>query len=217
MKHSDVVKGLRMPASLAKRPVNEQGYVVPWFTPYNEDEGRWDFRFQAPGARDKAVRYDLCWTCGERLTLPCAFVIGPMCAVNRTSAEPPSHVDCAIYSARACPFLAQPKMVRASARLADIEELRKSTPGFAIERNPGVALVWVTKAPVFNVHSRLFEIGHPERVMFYARSRKATRQEILKSIETGLPILQKVAEDQGEEAVAELKSMVDVAMELVPA
>jgi hypothetical protein len=34
-----------------------------------------------------------------------SFVVGPMCGINRNSAEPPSHKECAQWSARNCPFL----------------------------------------------------------------------------------------------------------------
>jgi hypothetical protein len=39
----------------------------------------------------------------------------------------------------------------------------------------------------------------------------------MESIESGLPILQEMAERDGPDAVAELKQMYDRAMELVPA
>lgn len=215
MRHMDFVRTLRMPTSLAKRPVNSAGYVVPWFTPWHE--GAWDFRFVEPGKAEEAVRRELCWICGERLTSPCAFVIGPMCAVNRTSAEPPSHVECAIYAARACPFLARPKMTRPSARVEGIAEAHGQVPGIMLDRNPGVALVWVTRTPVYHLAIKLFGIGDPIRVMFYAEGRKATRAEVLESITTGLPKLRELAEVEGEEAISELESMVDDAMALVPA
>ena len=77
--HRDVVE--RMPLAMAKRPRDHRGYPVPWFTPWHE--GRWDFRHIEPGKAEQAVREQRCWTCGERLRLPCAFVVGPMCAVNR--------------------------------------------------------------------------------------------------------------------------------------
>jgi hypothetical protein len=210
--HREVVEN--MPLSMARRPRNENGYPVPWFTPWHE--GRWDFRYVEPHKAAQAVREGRCWTCGEALTLPCAYVIGPMCAVTRTAAEPPSHIECAIYAAKACPFLARPKMARPS---GDTEGVKTdgSMPGIGLMRNPGVALVWITSAPSYDPVSRLFGIGEPERVRWFAHSRKATREEVMESIDGGLPTLRGLAEQDGPEALDELVAMVDRALELVPA
>lgn len=205
----------RMPTAMAVRPRDDRGYPVPWFTSWVDGEP--DFRYVDPGRAEEAVRRDCCWVCGRKhRPTGCAFVIGPMCAVNRTSAEPPSHVECAIYSARACPFLARPQMERPSSK-CPAKGGTIAAPGIMLERNPGVTLVWVTKRPGYSPHTRLFDIGPPERVIFYARSRKATRAEILHSIETGLPALQALADQDGPEAVAQLARQVDEAMTLLPA
>jgi hypothetical protein len=209
--HREIVE--RMPPALRSRPRDKRGYPVPWFTP--KVDGEWDFRVVAPGKVEEAAHGSLCWTCGGRLEIPCAFVVGPMCAVNRTSAEPPSHVECAIYAARACPFLARPKMERPSGHSGVYEG--ENMPGVALMRNPGVALVWTTKRPVYRMAIKLFDIGDPERVVWFAHSRKATRAEILESIETGLPHLRKLAEDEGPEAIGELERRTATAMELLPA
>lgn len=209
--HRDVVE--RMPLSMAKRPRDERGYPVPWFTPWHED--KWDFRFVEPGKAQQAIRENRCWTCGEQLRCPCAYVVGPMCAVNRTSAEPPSHVECAIYAAKACPFLARPKMVRPTITQG-VEGDTEAMPGITLDRNPGVALVWITETPSYDPSTRLFGLGEPLRIRWFARSRPATRDEIMESIKTGLPSLRELAEQDGPEALAELERMVDVAMELVP-
>lgn len=210
--HREIVD--KMPLALAKRPKNEKGYPVPWFVPWHE--GQWDFRFIRTGKIEEAVAKQCCWTCGEKLERPCAFVIGPMCAVNRNSAEPPSHVECAVYAAKACPFLARPKLERLSTR-TDLDTTDAQTAGTMIDRNPGVALVWVTNGANYNTHLRLFDIGDPLRVVWYAHSRKATREEVMESITSGLPFLRTEAEKQGDEAVKVLGEMVERAMPLVPA
>jgi hypothetical protein len=210
--HREIVD--RMPLSMAKRPRDPRGFPVPWFTPWHE--GKWDFRYVEPGKAEQAVREGRCWICGERLRLPCAFVAGPMCAVNRTNAEPPSHVECAIYAARACPFLARPKMARPSGGEGVVHD-EDGMPGIVLMRNPGVAVVWVTNRPEYDRVTRLFGLGEPVRVVWYAHSRKATRDEIMESITSGLPSLRELAEQDGPEAVAELERMTGVAMTLVPA
>jgi hypothetical protein len=63
----------------------------------------------------------------------------------------------------------------------------------------------------------LFDIGTPTRTLWFAQGREATRDEVLASIETGLPILREVAESEGDEAVAALERMTYDAMALVPA
>lgn len=211
--HREIVE--KMPTSMQRRPRDHRGYPVPWFTPRNPETGEWDFRHVHPDKAPQAIRENRCWTCGENLTRPCAFVIGPMCAVNRISSEPPSHVECALYAAKACPFLARPKMERPSGHegiLAGGE-----VAGLALMRNPGVAMVWVTNTPTYLSAIRLFDVGEPLRVKFFARSEPATREEILESIESGLPVLRELAEKDGGDAMEQLDAQVAVAMELIPA
>jgi hypothetical protein len=117
-----------------------------------------------------------------------AFTIGPMCAVNRTSSEPPSHLECSRFSARNCPFLTRPRMKRVGEENLPCGAV--TAAGEMIKRNPGVALVWVTKryeAFPDGKGGTLFDIGEPHAVEWYAQGREASRAEVLESIETGLP------------------------------
>jgi hypothetical protein len=210
------------PARIARLPLH-RGYPVPWFVAWLDSEqeplprgqGTPDFRVLHPGAREEAHRFGLCWICGGPLAAHRAFVVGPMCAVNRTSAEPPSHLACAEYAVKACPFLVRPGMRRREAGLPDeLEEM----PGIALMRNPGVTLIWVTRryrlrqAP----NGTLFDIGEPASVAFYAHGRPASREEIEASIDSGLPSLQELAEAQGPYAVRYLERQVAKAKELLP-
>ena len=101
-----------MPGRIALLPRNKVGYPVPWFVA--TINGQPDFRVIRTDGIQIALKRGLCWVCGVPFLRQedRAFTIGPMCAVNRVSAEPPSHRDCAVYSAMACPFLATPNMVR---------------------------------------------------------------------------------------------------------
>ena len=101
-----------MPGRIRILRRNKAGYPVPWFVA--TIGGQPDFRVIAPGRIQDALRRSLCWVCGVPFLRQedRAFTIGPMCAVNRVSAEPPSHRDCAVFSARFCPFLSTPQMVR---------------------------------------------------------------------------------------------------------
>lgn len=206
-----------MPSRIRNLQRNEAGYPVPWFVA--TVDGKPDFQIIAPNRIADGVTKRLCWICGQRRprSAPDAFVIGPMCAVNRVSAEPPSHLGCAIYAAMTCPFLANPKKRR---REGGKPEEIVSPAGEMIARNPGVALVWVSKswAPTSDgAGGVLFDVGKPVETYWFAEGRAATREEVLASIESGLPILSEMAEDEGPGAVAALARMHDRAMELVPA
>lgn len=212
-----------MPRRIEGLPVH-RGYPVPWFVAWLNDDGVGvdrgtgtpDFRVLAPGAIQEAHRFELCWICGVKRGSHKAFVVGPMCAVNRVSAEPPSHVECAEWSTRGCPFLTRPDMRRRESGLpADAVE----GPGMMLLRNPGVALVWITRdyrvRPVEG-GGYLFAMGDPERVLWVAEGRPATYAEVKASIDSGLPLLMDAAQQQGSIAVDRLMRQLDVAMELVP-
>lgn len=208
-----------MPPRMARLPQDKHHRPVPWFVAWID--GVPDFRVIRAGGIHTALRQHLCWVCGIPFQRQedRAFVIGPMCAVNLVSAEPPSHRECAVYSATACPFLTTPVMVR--------RERHKPAgavvpAGVSIPRNPGVALVWVTGYRAWKTFSdgdggTLFSIGEPVRALWFAHGREATRAEVLASIDSGLPILREMAESEGPDALAELAAMHERALRHVPA
>lgn len=205
-----------MPASIAALPRDERGYPCPWFISWID--GKPEFRIADGRKLARAVRERLCWVCGQPLDpQQHVFVIGPMCAVNQTSAEPPSHAACAEFSVQACPFLTKPQAQR---RESNLPEGCENPSGVMIRRNPGVTLLWFCRGyerfPDGN-GGALFHMPNPSMVRWYAEGRKATRAEILESVEGGLPILQKMAQAEGADALAELGRMADRAMKLVPA
>ncbi len=140
-----------------------------------------------------------------------------MCCVNRVSSEPPSHPECAEFAVKACPFLSMPKAQR---REANIPCDTKAGAGFAIKRNPGVTLIWITSyykleryhdGVLFRLHKDAAELH------WWSEGRKATRAEIMESIESGLPILQNMARSQSPAAEKALAEMVEKAMLFIPA
>jgi hypothetical protein len=207
------IRKLVMPDRFRHLPLNDQGFPVPYFVPYYD--GKPEFRGFDPDKMRTCVRHQRCWLCGEPLGRFMVFVIGPMCAVNRVSAEPPSHYECAHYAAMACPFLTQPRMRRNE---VDMPQDSRPAAGIMIRRNPGIALLWVTRhyKPFKTDGGVLFEVGEPQRVEFFAEGRRATRAEIMASIDSGMPILRGMANEDGPEAVAELEKMYANAMEVVP-
>jgi len=206
-----------IPARMAALPRDKHGRPVPWFVLIDE-HGTPDFRvIRAHGIHD-AWRFRWCWTCGQPLGRHTAFVIGPMCAVNRVTAEPPSHRECAIYSAVACPFLSTPTMVRRERGLPD----HVDPPGVMLLRNPGVAVVWASAGGwkpfrAGDGSGVLFDVGDPTEVLWFTHGRQATVEEIHASINAGMPALRDVAEKQGPHAVNELNRQVAVALRLLPA
>jgi hypothetical protein len=205
---------IEIPHRMRRLPISDEGYPIPWFV--GEVNGKRDFRCMDGEKLGIAVRLKRCWMCGQPLGVNMTFPIGPMCAVNRNIAEPPSHHDCAEYGARACPFLTQPRMRRNEKDLPE----ERFVAGQAILRNPGVICLWTTKSyKVWRPRGggALFEIGDPEQVEYFAEGRKATREEIIYSMETGLPLLMKVAQDEGPDAVTELQRMYGKALDRLPA
>jgi hypothetical protein len=206
------IRHLELPDRMKHLPLNDQGFPVPFFVPWID--GKPEFRGFDGEKLGICVRHKRCWLCGEPLGKNMVFTIGPMCAVNRVSAEPPSHYDCAHYAAMACPFLTQPRMRRNE---KDMPE-HLDPAGIMLKRNPGCTLLWVTHnyKPFRAMGGVLFNVGDPVRVEFYAEGRKATHEEIMASIDSGMPTLREMAEHDGPDAVAELQQMYAKAMELVP-
>lgn len=173
---------------------------VPWFVAWID--GVPEFRVAEPEKRMLALRDRLCWVCGEKMGKRITFLIGPMCGINHTTAEPGCHKDCATWSAQNCPFLSKPQMVR---RENDMPE-SVSPGGHMIARNPGVMLLWTTLGFRLFGDGRgglLVEVGPPLEVGFWRLGRAATRAEIEESVRTGLPALEAMAA-QEEGGLAEL-------------
>src|SRR5580692_7475343 len=97
-----------LPRRMTALPIDERGYPVPWFVDWID--GKPEFRAMDPRKFVRAIKEKLCWVCGQRLGVNVCFVAGPMCGINRTSSEPPSHRECAVWSAQNCPFLNNPRM-----------------------------------------------------------------------------------------------------------
>lgn len=196
------------PKRLQYRPISPAGYPVPWFVAWFD--GVPDFRVADQEKLVRALRNDLCWLCGQTLGRHKAFVIGPMCAVNRTTAEPPCHRDCAEYALRACPFLIKPRMRRNE---QDRPAVAIDPPGVMLTRNPGCALLWMTGTYQMTRtrNGPLIKLGEPTEIVPYAEGRIATRAELNASITSGLPFLSKIAAQEGHHAMEALNRQVNEA------
>lgn len=201
-----------VPNRLRRLPI-QKGYPVPWFV--SKINGVYDFRVAEQEKMLQAIYEKLCWTCGDKMGTHVVFTIGPMCSVNRISAEPPSHLECAEFGVRACPFLNQTQVKR---RETNMPEESVAPPGVFIQRQPGVILTWVTKSyEVLQVeHGFMFSLGKPYSVKWWRDGRRATKSEIMDSFELGYPSLLDDAKSDGYEATKQIELGYKKAMELIP-
>ncbi|MFJ9114438.1 hypothetical protein ACIRJO_02695 [Streptomyces sp. NPDC102394] len=211
------------PPRIARLPRNQAGYPIPWFvdrTTGPADDP--DFRIADQRKLHGAITFRCCWICGgwlrnQTLGLAAtqyAYVIGPMCAVNRISAEPPAHRDCAIYAATACPFLTIPHMRRRPDLPADVIK----PDGEMLLRNPGVALVWVTNTWRMVPGHELWNVDEPAELLWFREGRPASRDDAFKALASGMPELRAAADkDPHPEAAHEqLDEQYIQALKLLP-
>lgn len=216
-----------MPGRIARLPRDKRGFPVPWFVQWLKDaapcavgDGEPDFRVIDSDKFALCLKQPRCWICGGFMGKHKVLVIGPMCVVNRVTSEPPCHRDCAEYAARACPFLARPRMKRNTKDMP----VEGSIAGFHIDRNPGAMCLYETREvrpfrPHMGGAGVLFRLGDPDRVDWWSSGRAATRSEVLESIDSGFPVLEKMAREDREPAaaLAELFASRESAMKLLPA
>jgi hypothetical protein len=186
-----------LPERMRALIVDDRGYPIPWFVDWID--GKPEFRAMDVRKWARAIKEKYCWTCGSRMGRFMTFVAGPMCGINRTSSEPPNHLECAEWSAKNCPFLNNPEAVR---RVDENMNLGSGTiGGISIPRNPGVTMLWTCKdytvwPDQFGGH--LLQMGEPDHVEWYRCGRPATREEVLESVNSGLPNLIAMAQSQAE-------------------
>lgn len=208
------ISAIPMPDRIRRLPISPSGFPAPWFVHW--ENGEPDFRVVGSGKIRDAVKHKLCWVCGDPLGRTVAMTLGPMCAINRTISEPPSHRECAVYSAIACPFLSNPRMRRNEINLP---EEHVAAAGNGIKRNPGAVAVWCTRGyrPFKAPGGVLFTFDDPSEVLWFAFGRAATRAEVEKSIFSGLPLLEQEAQAEGNKAIAALRQMTANALRYIPA
>lgn len=205
------------PKRIAKLPKDHRGFPVPWFAAKMPD-GTYDFRVADQFKKGRAVRHNLCWVCGEPLGQYKAFTIGPMCVVNRNTAEPPAHLECAHFSVHNCPFLSRPRMRRNDKGLDEIGAV--DPPGYMITRNPGVTCIWVCKKySTYRVHvggDFMIRLGDPIAVEWWKEGRAATVDEVKSSIDSGLPSLRQMAVAEGSKAIEQFEKQLVDAQKYLP-
>jgi len=184
---NESIRRLPLPPNMQDLPISKAGFPVPFFAAKVGDD--WDFRVVHPSTTLRCHKEHLCWICGKVMGSKKAFVVGPMCVITRTSAEPPSHHSCGVYAAIACPFLASPRTRRNE---KELPSGYAPPAGIAIMRNPGCAAVLITRSyKPFNDGSGgvLFQMGLPEKVEWYVKRGFATYTDVMDSIESGVQLL----------------------------
>ena len=219
---------IEVPDRLRRRPVDRRGFLVPYFVAWHDDAGRLveagkgtpDFRVVDTNKMAFAVKFKRCWLCGEQLGRHYAFVLGPMCTINRIISEPPSHRQCAQYALKACPFMVQPRMKR-NEKTPYVGPVTPAA-GFHSGDNPGAMVEWICAdyKPVraHNGHDGvLFQVGEPSSVTWWTEGRHATRAEAVEALSAGYERLRQEAEKHdGPDGVAYLDKLTAQAERFLP-
>lgn len=202
-----------VPPRMKKLPVHALGFPIPHFA--SAAGGAPDFRVVDERTLAACHERKLCWLCGERLGDYKAFIVSPMSAVNRISNEPASHIDCAKFVARYCPFLTLPKSIRRATSTSASADAPRNVIGIG---NRGVSLVWVThKYKVVRVaDTMLFDLGDSWQTFWYARGQCATRDQVEAAFSAGLAPMYEVARAGSEMTVSDLDAVVAHVTRLFP-
>lgn len=226
-----------LPWRILRLPQDARGYPVPRFVQYVLEGKRVPREHPGSSPDFRIMDFDhwvrciggkeqrgpkVCWICGEPLGVHLTFPIGPMCAINRVTAEPPSHLECAVFAAKVCPFLSNPAAKRNERELPE----HVAVAGLQIKRNPGVTCLWTTRSyHVFKSNGQngsgdgyLINIGPPEHAAWMAEGRDATYAEVCHALDTGLPRLRELAKKQGGRAQYALNQQIGdfLRMECLP-
>lgn len=183
-----------MPDRLRGRPIDHRGFPVPWFVTNKTDAGLWDFVRINEARKNEALRKRVCWVSGERLGRAVAFVVGPMCIINRVASDPPIIPEIAEWSARICPFLSRPL-----AKRPDWDGDQRATPGVLVPDNPGLCAVWVTRD--YEMSTRDYGVIHfwePQRVTWWRKGEDVTHSQEARNIyEARAAVLEESAIQEG--------------------
>jgi hypothetical protein len=205
-----------LPRRMAGLPRDARGWVVPWFVDWRNGEPI--FPVMSPDKWRRAVNHRRCWICGEPLGRVFNFIIGPMCAINRVTSEPPSHRDCAEYATKVCPFMVNPRMGRVPAPKIPGGQI-VAPGGKHDDGNPGTMLLWPTDDyGVFRTDTGpLLNFAAPTGpVKWWTLGREATAREAADAFQVGAEKLLAVARLEGDDAVVAFTLTLRVARKVLP-
>ncbi len=182
------------PHEMRGRPVDHRGFYVPWFVTRKTAEGHWDFAGVDTNRLVECLEKGVCWVSGVPLGKFASFVVGPMCCINRVSAEPPVKRNIAEWSVKVCPFLSRPL----AKRPGEAPE-GHVTPGIMVADNPGLEFIWTCKrSEVYRGPEGLFRLGEPDSVTAWTKGRPAEKDEIRQVMEKGYEKLVGIARKHGQ-------------------
>lgn len=213
-----------MPNRIKALNVSEKGYPIPFFVAVID--GKPDFRIVDSNKFKKAIDHDLCWICGGKLGRHKTFVGGSLVLVNRVSAEPPMHRDCAEFAVKACPFLLLPKAKRRDI-VGVIDEAEhgtlKNLGGVQLMHNPTVSVLYTTNSYIMGNSDEgvLFHLAQPTTVEWYREGVMATRQQAFDGVNLSIKkLIESLAEQTGrslnEVEATEIRRRVDALMVYLP-
>ena len=179
-----------MPANIKSLALDDRGYPIPYFATIHD--GKPDFRVVDPYKFYNACKHDLCWVCGKFLGKRKVFTGGPASASQGVYSDLPSHPDCAMFSAQACPFLSIPTAKRNETNAAS----HKIIPG-QVEENPGVTILYETNGYRIINNGQAIAAGKPTGMRWMCKGRDATRGEAEKSIVVTIEHARRILSDEG--------------------
>lgn len=133
-----------IPEFLKHLPVDERGYVIPYFATYVD--GKPDFRLLNISKQETCIKYNKCAVCGKKLIDGVYyFISGPMGFLNQVSTDPAMHKECAEYSLKVCPHLLYQNAERRHTNLPTGTLQDKDVPYMGMDKPPYVMLVKAKK------------------------------------------------------------------------
>ncbi len=164
-----------MPEGVRALPRDARGIPIPWFVDCSG--GRPDFRVVDGRKLIEGWDRDLCWICGRQMFAFRAWIVGPVSAINRCTAEPPAHPDCARVALTQCPFLSDPERARDATPQTGVRP-----GGELMMRNSGLTSAWITKGRggemVTPGNGMLFRLFEPHAVEWYHRGAVASAEAV---------------------------------------
>lgn len=218
---------VEVPPRMRKLPRDRRGFIVPSFVSWLKNGklskpgvpgAEPDFRAVDTWFFAHAINYNRCWLCGEKLGSKHVFAIGPMCSVNRITSEPGSHLDCAHYAVKVCPFIIEPKMKRNDVKPVAHDHVLDPA-GLHNDRNPGAMLLWVAgpARPTKVQGGVLLQLAEPVRVEWWTRGRLATHAEARAALDSGVEELRRIAvKRDGPAGLRELDKLAKAAERWLP-
>lgn len=194
-----------LPRGLKMRPVDRaRGLPAPWFLADQDGSESYDFRKVAARRVAIARRNRLCWVCGQSFVRDAAVIGGIASMINSIVVDPPSHVECAEFAVKVCPFMVYPEKRRGP------EAENNVTPGEMLPHNPGLAFVFIAGYPHFIDSSdgrggRLIRMPPvPLQLTAWARGRWAQPDELAAGIRLGMSKLMDIAFSEGTGSLLDL-------------